>query len=144
MLHFWLGCALGALIVITVAAPLVAPWRIRVRYLSTAPMTDPWTGLGLTPRPDMRVVRLSTLECHDATVEISIEEIDTHRAARVNLVRAACAPAAVAKLDGWMTLGTPLLMLAEHGHVHIYGPDGAVTNLTLPERRFDEPTAVRR
>jgi hypothetical protein len=135
MLHFWLGCALGALIVVTVAAPLIAPWRIRVRYLATAPTTDPWTGLGLAPRPDMRVVRLSTLECHDATVEISIEEIDTHRAAHFELVRAACAPLAVAKLDAWMALGTPLLMMTEHAHVHIYGPDGAVTNLSLSREK---------
>lgn len=140
---FLLGCALGALIIFAIAVPLLAPWTIRVRFLATASMTDPWTGLGLTPRPDMRVVRLSTVASHDGAVEISIEDTDTQRATRATLVRAACAPGAVAKLDGWMALRTPLLMMVDQGHVHLYGPDGVVTNLSLPERRFDASTAAR-
>ena len=131
MQYFLWGCALGGFVVVAIAVPLVAPWRIRVRYLATAPTMDPWTGLGLTPRPDMRVVRLAALESRDGTVEISIEEVDTHRAVRVTLVRTACAPAVLAKLDGWMALRTPLLMMADDGHFHMYGPDGVVTNLSL-------------
>lgn len=130
MQHFLLGCALGALIAVAIVAPLVAPWPIRMRYLATAPMTDPWSGLALAPGLEMRAVRLSTLECREGDVEISVEEIDTDRTCRVTLERAACAPAAVAKLDGWLALGAPLLMMTDHGQVHVYGPDGAVTNLS--------------
>jgi hypothetical protein len=135
MQHFWLGCALGALLAVTIAAPLLAPWRIRVRYLATAPMTDPWTGLGLAPRLDMRVVRLSALECREGDVEITVEELDTDRTSHFTLARAGCAPAAVAKLDGWMALRTPLLMITDHGHVCVSGPDGAVTNLSLTREK---------
>jgi hypothetical protein len=97
----------------------------------TAPTTDPWLGLGLTPQLEMRAVQLAAFESHDGDVELVAEEVDTDRATRITLVRAGCTPAAVAKLDGWMALRTPLLMMTEHGFVHMYGPDGAVTNLSL-------------
>lgn len=131
MQHFVLGCAIGALIAAAVAAPLFAPWSFRVRYLVAAPTTDPWHGLGLTPRLEMRAVRLSAFECHDGDVELVADEVDTDRTTRITLVRQGCTPALVAKLDAWMALRTPLLMITDHGHVHVYGPDGAVTNLSL-------------
>jgi hypothetical protein len=126
---FVLGGALGALIAAAIAALFFAPWPIRVRYLVNAPTTDPWTGLGLAPRLDMHEVHISALESHEGVVEISVDEIATHCTTRITLTRAGCPPAALAKLDGWMTMRTPLLVIKEHGHVHLYGPDGAVTKL---------------
>jgi hypothetical protein len=130
MPNLWIGVILGAIVAAAIAAPLFAPWRFRVRLLANAPMTDPFTGLGLAPRPDMRVVRLLALESHNGDVEIAVEEIDTHRASHISLVRAGCVPAVVAKLDAWMVLGTALLMMTDDGHIHMFGPDGAVNNLS--------------
>jgi hypothetical protein len=130
MQHFVLGCAIGGLIAAAILAPLLAPWPIRLRYLVNAPMTDPWTGLGLAPRLDMHAVVLSAIECHEGDVEISIDETGTRRTSRITLTRAGCPPVALAKLDGWLAMRTPLLMVKEHGHIYVQGPDGAVTNLT--------------
>ena len=126
---FLLGCAIGASIAAVVAVPLVAPWPVRLRYLLTAPATDPFHWLAPTPRLEMRAVRLTEFDCHDGDVDLIADEVDADRATRITLEHRGCTPAAVAKLDGWMTLETPLLMMTEHGKVHLYGPDGAVTNL---------------
>jgi hypothetical protein len=83
----------------------------------------------------MRVVRLLALDSHDGDVEITLEEIDTPRASHTSLVRAGCVPAVVAKLDAWMALDTPLLMMTDRGHLHVYGPDGAVNNLSRAGER---------
>jgi hypothetical protein len=130
MPDLWFGLIVGALAAAAIAAPLFGPWRFRVRLLATAPMTDPFTGLGLTPRPDMRVVRLLALESRDGDVEITVEETDTHRSSHISLVRAGCAPGAVAKLDAWLALGTPLLLMTDLGHIHVFGPDGAINDLS--------------
>ena len=126
---FLLGCAIGALIAAVVAVPLVAPWPVRLRYLLTTPATDPFHWLAPVPRLEMRAVRLTEFDCHDGDVDLIADEVDTDRTTRITLEHRGCTPAAVAKLDGWMTLGTPLLMMTDQGKVHLYGPDGAVTNL---------------
>jgi hypothetical protein len=133
---FVIGCALGALVAASIGSPFLLPWSLRVRYLAVAPMTDPWTGLGLAPRLDLRPVRLSAVESEHGDVELVFEEIGTGHQSRIALARSACAPSALAKLDGWMALRTTLLMVMDHGHAHVYGPDGAVTNLTLASERI--------
>ena len=128
---FLIGCALGAFVAACIGAPFLLPWPLRVRYLVTAPMTDPWTGLGPGPRLDMRAVRLCAVESDHGEVELTFDEIDTGHRPRITLASQECAPAALAKFDGWMVLRTTLLMIVDHGYAHVYGPDGAVTTLSL-------------
>ena len=84
-------------------------------------------------------------DCHDGDVDLIADEVDTDRTTRITLEHRGCTPAAVAKLDGWMALGTPLLMMTDQGKVHLYGPDGAVTNLDPSGREGrDDPPHDRR
>ena len=131
MTHFLIGCALGALVAACVGAPFLLPWSLRVRYLVTAPMTDPLFGLGLSPSLDMRAVTLAASGNNQGDIDCAVEEIDGDRASSVKLVHAGCVPGAVAKLDAWTAQRTPLLMIMDHGHAHMYGPDGAVTDLSF-------------
>jgi len=131
MLTFVIACVFGALVAACIAAPFVLPWPTRVRYLAAASMTDPWTGLGFAPRLDMRPVRLCAVESDYGDVELALDEIDTGHRSRVIYARAASVPSVLARLDGWMALRATLLMIVDHGHAHLYGPDGAVTNLSL-------------
>jgi hypothetical protein len=135
MWTFVLGCAIGALIVACLGAPFVLPWPVRVRYLVTTPMSDPWTGLGPVPRLNMRAVRLCAVESRRGDVGLAFDEIDAGENARITVEHSTCGPSALATLDGWMALRTTLLMITDHGHAHVYGPDGAVTNLSLARQR---------
>ncbi len=133
MTHFLIGCALGGAVAACIGAPLIAPWPVRVRYLAVAQTLDPWLGLdlGMTPRLDMRAVELVSVEADLGRVELVVQDLDGDRGYRRTLAGTACAPATVAELDGWMALRTPLLMIVDQGLAHVYGPDGAVTNLSF-------------
>jgi len=136
MSTFVVGCVLGALVALCIGAPLFLPWPLRVRYLVVAPMTDPWTGLGLAPRLDMRAVKLSAIDSDHGDVELTVDEIDAGHRSCITLASSACDPSALAKLDAWMAMHTTLLMIVEHGHAHVYGPDGAVTNRSLASEKI--------
>lgn len=136
MSTFVIGCALGALIAACISAPFLLPWPMRVHYLVAAPMTDPWTGLGLAPRLDMRAVKLRAVESHHGDLELALDDLDTGQSSRVTIANSACVPSVVSKLDGWMALRTTLLMIMDHGDAHLYGPDGAVTNLNLAREKI--------
>jgi hypothetical protein len=84
----------------------------------------------------MRAVRLCAVESDHGDVELAFDEIDTGRRSRVTLVVPECASSALAKFDGWMVLRTTLLMIVDHGHANVYGPDGAVTTLSLVGERI--------
>jgi hypothetical protein len=137
MSHFLIGFAIGGAIAACIAVPLVAPWSFRVRYLATAQAFDPWHGLdlGLTPRLDMRAVKLVSVEAKHGGVELAVEDLDGDRASRRTLARTSCPPHAVAELDGWMALRTPLLLMVDGELVHVYGPESAVTNLSFVKER---------
>jgi hypothetical protein len=137
MSHFLIGCAIGGAIVACIGGPLIAPWSVRVRYLAAAPAFDPWLGadLGLTPRLDMRAVKLVNVEADHGGVELAVEDIDGDHGSRRTLARTSCPPHAVAELDGWMALRTPLLMIVDRELVHVYGPESAVTNLSFVKER---------
>jgi hypothetical protein len=131
--HFLIGCALGGVIAACIAAPLLAPWRVRVRYLVNAPMTDPLLGLGLTTRAEMRAVTVLGVATNCRHVRVVVGEAGAGCEGRIStLTREACSPAVVAELDEWAARGTPLLMLVdEAGDAHVYGPDGAATRFSL-------------
>jgi len=136
MSTFALGCALGALIAACIGAPFLLPWPMRVRYLVAAPMTDPWTGLGLAPRLDTRAVKLRAIERHNGDLEFALDDLDSGQNSRITITRSAYVPSVLAKLDRWSALGTTLLMIMEHDHTHLYGPDGAVTYLSLAREKI--------
>ena len=137
MSHFLIGFAIGSAIAACIGLPLIAPWSMRVRYLAAAPVFDPWHGLdlGLTPRLDMRAVKLVSVEANNGGVELAVEDLNGDHASRRTLARTSCPPRAVAELDGWMTLGTPLLMIVDKELVDMYGPESGVTNLSFVKER---------
>ena len=137
MSHFLIGCAIGAAIAACVGVPLIAPWPVRVRYLAAAQAFDPWHGLdlGLTPRLDMRAVRLVSVVSGHGGVELAVEDLDGDHGTRRTLARTSCPPRAIAELDGWMAERTPLLMIVDRELVHVYGSDSAVTNLSFVKER---------
>ena len=130
MSNFLIGSALGGLVVVCVALPFVGPWSIRVRYLATAPLVDPWLGLG-APRFQMLMVTLVGVEAHDGRVALTVDEPARGRdAPPAMFTRAACSPRVVAELDGWSALRTPLLMVIdEEGRTHLHGPRTSVSDL---------------
>jgi len=83
----------------------------------------------------MRAVRLCSVERKDCDVELVFAEIDTGHNVGITL-RSVYVPGAVAQLDGWMALRTPLLLIMDDGHAYVYGPDGAVTDLTFARERI--------
>jgi hypothetical protein len=137
MSQFLLGCTLGFVFVGCIAAPFVAPWRIRVRYLVASQVPDPVFGVGPPRDVTLREVLLTHVEVERGRVDLVVEEAGAAPASRHRaLTRDACAPAVVAKLDGWSTTHEPLLMVVdESGDIHLYGPDGAVTYLNRTEEK---------
>jgi hypothetical protein len=137
MNEFLLGSALGFLFVGCIAAPFVAPWRIRVRYIVNAQVADPIFGFGPPRDVDLREVLLTNVEARDGHVDLVVEEAGTPPGSRCRaFTRDACRPALVAQLDGWSATHAPLLMVVdESGDVHLYGPDGAVTFLNRAEEK---------
>jgi hypothetical protein len=137
MSDFIVGCALGFLCVGCIAAPFVAPWRIRVRYLVAAQVADPVFGVGPPRDVTLREVQLTHVDAEGGHVDLVVEEAGVAPASRRRaLTRESCAPSVVAKLDGWSTTHEPLLMVVdESGDIHLYGPDGAVTYLSRAEEK---------
>jgi hypothetical protein len=133
MTHFVVGLVVGACVAAGIAAPVILPWRFRVRYLANAPMGDPFLGLGRPPGYVTREVRAAEVEAHGRHVDLVLDEdFPGHGVRRTVLTSEACPPASVAALDGWMTLRTPLLLIIdEHGAVNLYGPNSAVTEFGL-------------
>lgn len=133
MVHFLLGCAVGAAVAACIAAPLLLPWPVRVRYLVNAQTVDPLLGLGPIPRLNLRAVTVASVVVDNGRVDLTLEEVDVVRA--TVLSREGCLPSDVARLDGWSAVDTPLLMIVDEeadaaGRVHVYGPDGSVTGFT--------------
>jgi hypothetical protein len=96
-------------------------------------MTDPLTGLGAPPGLEIRGMRMVAVNADRGRVEVVVDEIGPGEVPRrATLTREDCPAAAVAQLDGWESLHTPLLVIAdEDAQVHMYGPDGAVTDFRL-------------
>ncbi len=136
MLHFFVGCAIGATAVACIGLPFVAPWPMRMRFLVAAQAADPVLGLAAPPGFAMREVSLVAVESRAGHVDVVVDESRVGRgggSALRTLRRDACPPAVVAMLDGWSALRTPLLLIVdEDGAAHLHGPGGSVTNL---ERR---------
>jgi hypothetical protein len=131
MTDFLIGAVVGVFFVGCVAAPFVAPWRVRVRYLVNAQVADPVLGLTAIPPVLLREVTVVSVEAEPERVEIVVDESGASpRFRRQRLMRDACPPAVVAKLDGWSATHTPLLLVVdEDRRTHLYGPDGFVTDL---------------
>ena len=137
MNHFLLGCALGFLFVGCIAAPFVAPWPVRLRYLVAAQVADPVFGLGPPRDVTLQEVHVTHVDADRGHVDLVVEEAGVALASRRRVFsRESCAPADVAKLDGWSTTHEPLLMIVdERGDIHLFGPTGAVTYLNRVEER---------
>ena len=128
MQHFLLGCVIGAALCAAVAVPLLLPWPARVRYLANASTIDPLLGFGPAPRLSMRVVVVEAVDVCESRLELVLADGMTERRSSFEVPR--CVPARLAMLDGWSALRTPLLLMAdEEGRQHLYGPNGAVTDL---------------
>jgi hypothetical protein len=98
-----------------------------------AQMSDPLLGLGAPPGVAMRGMQLVAVSADGGHVVVVVDEIDAGEVPRrATLTRDGCPSSAVARLDGWEALHTPLLVIADEGdRVHVYGPDGGVTGFTL-------------
>ena len=77
------------------------------------------------------MVRLSEVECHAGALQIFVRGLADERAADVTLTASACVPGTLAKLDGWLALRTPLLMVIDQGDADVYGPDGELKALRV-------------
>jgi hypothetical protein len=137
MSEFLLGCALGFLFIGCIAAPFVAPWRIRMRYLVAAQVADPVFGVGPPRDITLREVQLAHVRAERGRVELVVEQAGVAPASRRRaLTRDSCVPAVVAQLEGWSTTRESLLMVVdENGDIHLHGPDGVVTYLSRVEER---------
>jgi len=137
MSDFLIGGALGFLFVACVAAPFVAPWRMRIRYLVNAQVADPVFGVAPPSDVTMREVHMTWLAAERGHVDLTIDEAGggpVHRPCA--FTRDACPPGVIAMLDGWSATQVPLLLVVdENGHTHLYGPDGAITHLARAEER---------
>ena len=138
MTQFLLGCALGIFFVGCVVAPFVAPWRVRVRFLVAAQVADPVFGVAPPRDVVLQEVQVTRVDAEQGHVDIVVEEAGLERASRCRVfARDSCAPADVAKLDGWSTTHDPLLMIVdERGDAHLYGPNGAVNYLNRVEENM--------
>ena len=129
MATFFFGCAIGAAAAACIVAPFFLPWHLRVRYLATSPAIDPRLGFG-PPAPALQEVRIAAVAADHGHLEVAVDEVGATR--RSLLASEASQPAVIAQLEGWSVLRTPLLMVIDEEHrAHVYGPDGAVTNLAL-------------
>ena len=137
MNQFVLGCGLGFLFVACIAAPFVAPWRVRLRYLVAAQVADPVFGVGPPRDVTLQEVQVAHVDAERGRVDLVVEEAGVALASRRRaFTRDACAPADIAKLDGWSATHVPLLMVVdERGDTHLFGPDGAVTYLNRVEEK---------
>ncbi|MDQ1460482.1 MAG: hypothetical protein QOI08_1966 [Actinomycetota bacterium] len=135
MADFLIGSVVGIFFVGCVAAPFLAPWRVRVRYLVNAQVGDPVLGLAAMPSVVLREVTVVSVESGQGHVEIVVDESGgSDRFRRRRLMRSAAPPAVVAKLDGWSATHTPLLLVVDEARcTHLYGPDGVVTDLDRVE-----------
>jgi hypothetical protein len=126
-----LGCVLGFLFVGCIAAPFVAPWRVRVRDLVNAQVADPVLGLGPARGVSLSEVTVTLVDAERGHVDLVVDEARGRGAPRRRaFTREACSASMVAQLDGWSAIHTPLLLVVdESGDTHLYGPEGAVTHL---------------
>jgi len=133
MTNFLFGCVIGIAAAVCIAAPFFLPWHLRMRYLVSVPAIDPRLGVGPMPRHEMREVRLARVQTAGTHVDLLVEEPGAGSASRCShLVCDVGTPAVTAQLDGWAAVDTPLLLIVDDDHrAHVYGPDGAVTNLAI-------------
>ncbi len=135
MNHFLLGCAIGFVLFGCIAAPFVAPWPVRLRYLIAAQVADPVFGIGPPRDFTLQEVHVTHVDAERGHVDLVVEEAGAARAGRRRTIcRESCAPADVAKLDGWSATHESLLMVVdERGDIHLFGPNGGVTYLNRVE-----------
>ena len=131
MSEFLLGCALGFFFVGCIAAPFVAPWPVRVRFLVAAQVADPVFGVGPPRDVILQEVHVMNVDAAQGHVDLVVEAAGVAPARRRRaFARDSCAPADIAKLDGWSTTHESLLMVVdERGGGHLFGPNGAVNYL---------------
>jgi len=137
MNYFLLGCALGFVFVGCIAAPFVAPWPMRVRFLVAAQVADPVFGMSPPRDVTLREVHVTQVDAERGHLDLVVEESGAAPACRRRVfTRDSCAPADVAQLDGWSATHEPLLLVVdEHGDTHLFGPRGAITYLNRVQER---------
>lgn len=128
---FFLGCAIGVVLVVCIGAPLAGPWRMRLRYLVNAQVPDPVLGIAPAPGVAFEEVTATIVAAERGRVELVVDPAGARGASRrCALTRSGCSPSDIAMIDGWCATRTPLLMIVdEGGDAHLYGPDGALTQL---------------
>jgi hypothetical protein len=119
---------LGAVVVAIVAAPLLLPWPMRLRWLLASPPCDPMVGVAFWPRATMTEAQIVGVAERGELVEVTLAELPGPRSRTFVAHRRDAG--FVARLEGWCTAREPLLLLRdESGDVTLGGPDGAVTGL---------------
>jgi hypothetical protein len=130
MLPLLLGVLCGAVVTLVLAGPLFASWPTRVRWLVHAQVPDPMLGLPAPAHTLLSEARVVDLETRDHSVEVSVVELPAGRP-RV-LVAEGAAPGLVARLEGWLAVREPLLLIIDGtDRADLAGPDTTFTGLRV-------------
>src|SRR5579871_4019119 len=82
---FFSGVAVGVVVAVAFLLPVVAPWRVRLRWMLAAQSPDPFTGLAYVPRLFMREVTIDDVCVNDDAVEVCVTDAQSRR--RFTLLR---------------------------------------------------------
>ena len=127
---FVIGVVLGATVVALFAAPLVAPWRVDIRWLIAAQLPDPIYGITPWPVHLMREVTVAEVLVHPRVVRGRPRAGTAGAGARAHAdhdlvcTRSYCAPLKVGA-----RIQEPLLLVVDElGAAQLTGPDATVTS----------------
>jgi hypothetical protein len=133
-----LGTGVGVLALVgVISAPMLLAWPHRVRWTVLAQCVGyPAPGLTAWPRLDIREVRLSSVEVHDAGVEVDVVEVGRPpRDATQLRATPGLGPPLVSMLRDWCTLHTPMLLYVDGAGVSsLSGPTATVSELRTVTR----------
>ena len=135
------GVAVGFAVSAIAMSPLVMPWRSRVRWLVALQVPDPMLGFAAPPPWNVQAMQLVDVCGDDAHTLLIADETACDRVAgRYLLVAGACPPGLRAKLEGWVAVRTPVLLLRDNAGLHLVGPDGGLP--VLERRAASEETSA--
>ena len=123
-----IGFAVFAAVTLLVAAMLLAPWCVRLRWTLASQVPEPTFGVAFLPRHLLREVTIVDVTSEAGVVEVVIDDA-LGRTRRRSLATVSVGSGMVAQLKAWCASGEPLLLLVEEpsGDAQLSGPDASVT-----------------
>ena len=134
------GVLVAAIVALAVAAPLLASWPTRLRYLLVAQTMDPYGGMQLWSGVVMCEVAIVEVSVRGDTVGVTVTEGRGGSSTRQRrLAVYSTAPGLVAQLEGWCTVHVPLILASsDSGHLQLLGPGKTLVGLqeaSFPDHR---------